>query len=383
MHPRAVGLMRLILDTNVLVADFRLKSVPFRILRESAHRAGVYLCISQLVWDEALGNFSDRFAELEREFGKVANGLERISGWEVDNPLLGRLDAARAEYEMQLKALLAETAGTVLPYPDVLHGDIVRRILQRKKPFRGSERGYRDYLLWSIVIRELKSTGVDVHFVTSDRDFFNDSGLHDDLLADRTDAGIGHERLQIHRGLQSFVDAVISPGLERLERIKEELGAGRFEHFSLLDWAEEHLEDVMSEFEEIFNPVPGAGVYLHNFGNIKVTRVADVIRIPSGDLIIRAYFSFDARVTISASGSDSYEKREVREFFGPMSEDTFADAVLDTGGKVGLELILDHERWEVTGADVKWVESGFAWIYLEPGVKDKIRRSKPPSKHFG
>ena len=175
--------MRLVLDTNILVADFRLQSVPFRILRESARRAGVCLCIPQLVRDEALGKFSGRFTELEREFSKVANGLERVSGWKVDNPVLGRLDAACTEYETRLNALVAETAGAVLPYPDVLHTDVVRRIIEKKKPFEHSERGYRDFLLWSVVLGELSLTPVMSISSLLIRVFPTNSGLTSDFLA--------------------------------------------------------------------------------------------------------------------------------------------------------------------------------------------------------
>lgn len=59
--------MLLVLDSNIICADFHLKGSDFRVLLDSLPRTGISLCVPEIVIDEAVNKYGE---EIRDHLGK-------------------------------------------------------------------------------------------------------------------------------------------------------------------------------------------------------------------------------------------------------------------------------------------------------------------------
>lgn len=224
--------MRVILDTNVIVADRWFKGGAFRLLLECFELADDVIVLPQVVVDEAVNNLREAVTSKTSDAQAAAKGLAYLTNEEIVQIPEIDLDKVLASYRQFLHSEVESRGGEVLPYPSVTHDSLVSRDLLRKKPFSAKGTGYRDALIWHAVLDVLKETDDDVVLVTSNKaDFASvEEGLHEDLAGDLEEAGIEAPRLRLFLSLQSFVDQIVKPDLQTLRAapvVAEEVAATR------------------------------------------------------------------------------------------------------------------------------------------------------------
>jgi len=108
-------------------------------------------------------------------------------------------------------------------YPDIKHEIVVKRALQRKKPFKtDGSTGYRDYLVWQTCLEVARRyASEEIHFITENtRDFADQNDrekLHPDLLADLIEMKIPESRFFYWSSLRNFIDKYAKQKLEIIE----------------------------------------------------------------------------------------------------------------------------------------------------------------------
>lgn len=360
--------MLIILDTNIICADFQLRGQAFRVFLETFARAGFACAVPAVVLEEAVHAYESQLRELERKFTKMAGEWRRITGHDFAAPVSAEGVRADAEgYTGRLRETLAQNRIAVLPYPNVSLQDIARRAMNRRKPFREGEVGYRDTLIWETILAASR-TELSIAFVTANsRDFAEASDLHSDLRSEL------HERhpnssVQLFGSLAAFVEDVLKPSLSRLENFGRDLELDAVAGFSLVGWIATKLEDTLAsnDWASAFVPLNPESVscWINSFAITGTTVVDDVLALPSGARVVSATVSVTTIISVSPGPRAEFD-REVVEFFGgDLSGDPTADYPIEA--TVSFTLILDRDSNEVLSIDIDTIETGECRTEINP-----------------
>jgi hypothetical protein len=202
--------MLVVLDANILIADFRMQGNPFRILMTDGGQAGIRVGLPEVVVREAT-------RKLRLELGDRAPRLAKLTGELrqrlVDGKIDIDIDAIADGYERRLRALTDGSLGwELLPLPDVDHADVLERVHRSGAPARGDGKGYQDILIWETLKANLHR---DSHMVlvSNDGDFAGPDGQLDAELAAEASRVCPDVRLELVRSLKALVEEHIAPHL--------------------------------------------------------------------------------------------------------------------------------------------------------------------------
>src|SRR5215216_7643515 len=133
----------IVLDTSVLVPDFRLRSTLFRGVLRAAQDLRDDIYIPKIVVDELINKFRE---ELQSSCDSLRRYENKIRGL-IDSRLRERrIDVSEqlALYSDWLRGELSRNKIQSIDYPSMSHESLVKRALARRKPFcREGQRGYR------------------------------------------------------------------------------------------------------------------------------------------------------------------------------------------------------------------------------------------------
>src|SRR6266404_2044524 len=232
--------MKVVLDTNIIVADFQMTGSTFTVFLEKLDAAGHSHFILEIVIDEAANKFRERLIEAEEELNRGAKKIRRLVG-ESAKVEINNLDIPHLveEYRKKLIANLEKSAFTSrrrVFHPRVFHDEIIDRCLRRRKPFSADGRvGYRDTLIWYnlLWIAETYAGGEPIAFITNNvQDFANESvALHPDLQQDLLEKGLDVNSIVIYSNLSAFVSEQISGQFERLDELITNLNLNQIDDF--------------------------------------------------------------------------------------------------------------------------------------------------------
>jgi len=228
--------MVIVLDSNIFISDFHLRGTAFETLRHVPARVDARVVVPQAVVEEVVRHFRIELEKSQRDAADALGRLARVCGNLDRIPHLREIpvDELSERYREELVRNLAQLNASVRPYPPITHQDIVRRLVERRKPFKENGAGYIDALVWETLIEVARETNA-LTFLISDnvKDFGNQAGngLADDLVQEIRSAGLAHDAVQYYRSLRGFIEAEISPLLVPAEEIVEQFNRG--EHYFL------------------------------------------------------------------------------------------------------------------------------------------------------
>jgi len=171
------------------------------------------------------------------------------------------------KYSKEIKKKLKSFGVKYINYPKVAHEEIVKRALERRKPFKENGSGYRDTLIWVSILDLFKTNkGEIVVFITDNlKDFCCSTEaekptLHDDLIKDLIDIGVDEDKVKICQSLKQFNDEIVIPQLSRLHEIEDALLKENYPMLDLVSLIEENQKEIIdiinhdiSEVYEIYN----------------------------------------------------------------------------------------------------------------------------------
>jgi len=302
--------MKVVLDTNIYVADFPLAGPMFEVFTSGYPRAGHSLLIPQLVHDELLNKYGEeyqRFLDSQRRLGVGPEGP-------IPSKRPVTVEEARRRYTEYLRSKLPQA--TVLNYPTTPHRELVDRSLHRAKPFRNSDTGgYRDALLWYTILEAARlESAVPIAFVTANPKEFaapNDSAqLHPHLVSDLALPGHAPIQVILFPGLERFVQDQIIPTLAILEEVRSGLIQGTFDPLHLETFTTDDLPSLVGwmEFEPHEIGFPSEYETSHISMIEKVDRIDDVDarQLPTGDTLITYSAVVDCEFDVFIFKADFY-----------------------------------------------------------------------------
>ncbi len=204
--------MLVILDANVLIADFRMDGNAFRILLADGGEAGIQIGLPEVVVREATRKLR---RELEDRVPRAAKLTDELRKLLVDAEICFDVETVVSNYETKLRDLATSSPGwELLPMPDVEHSDVLGRLHSSRAPARGDGKGYQDILIWETLKAQLHRDS-HVVLVSNDGDFADSEGQLDAELAAEASRVRPDVHIELIRSLKALVEEHIA--LHRIE----------------------------------------------------------------------------------------------------------------------------------------------------------------------
>ena len=198
--------MKIVIDSNIFIADFGFNSPNWKVLSEYATEfENVRICIPQVVLDEVSYHYKSRIDEINATISKVKKSLRTIGEGNINFTLIDD-----KEYVQLFKKNIV---CDILPYPTNMLEELIQRTIKRIKPAKPDGKDVRDTLIW-LQIKELANDddNKEVIFVTDNKADFcaNDpKSLSNDLIQES--AGLN---IKIYSSLKCVVEEYITPLLK-------------------------------------------------------------------------------------------------------------------------------------------------------------------------
>lgn len=209
-----------ILDANVLIGDYWLRSPSFSLLREFLKNSKAALVVPKIVFEEVVNHHREDVRKLKADIQDNLRESSRLlrdasaAKWLIE---LNRREA-KEPYENFLTSELTNLGAVIPDYGGIPHSDVVQRDLRRRRPFQQSGKGYRDTLLWETILRGyVLPDALTVIVSQNSRDFSSGDGrLHKDLFQDILSLRKGsNTQVELSPSLLAFTDSYIVPHLTR------------------------------------------------------------------------------------------------------------------------------------------------------------------------
>ena len=270
----------------------------------------VTLAVPDVVIAEVTNKFSERLTKTTAALREGHKELKLLVSDAKGLPEMPSVERETARYREFLLQRILEVGGLTLPYPKTSHETIVKRELQRRKPFKENGSGYRDLLIWES-LRELTRSGHErIAFITANvRDFFDDARLHQDLAADV----LNPDRVEVFSSLKQFNEKHVIPRLETVERFDKELRAISSSSADVSTWIRDNLLEILrwDEIGYAISPVPDAGHFyaseIVSFDDFKMTSAR---KLDGGGLLCSASVTSAVDVSIDIDEQDHCNHEE-------------------------------------------------------------------------
>jgi predicted nucleic acid-binding protein len=208
--------MNIILDTNILIADYGLKSDKIIRLLDYSKKTGSSIVIPQIVFQELLSNYKRALRGCLLCIEKAEAELSKLLLQEVKSQICVNVELAGARYEEFVKTQLNQFCLEELFSKNEYLSEITKRNLERIKPASLKGQEFRDTLLWLTILDYLKYNNRESNIFISNNvnDFANveKNDLHPQLKkevqgvnSNLTYYNILNNFLQVHETKISFV----------------------------------------------------------------------------------------------------------------------------------------------------------------------------------
>jgi hypothetical protein len=210
----------IVLDANVFIADYWLRSPSFVLLRDFLKKTSATLVVPKVVFEEVVNHQKEDLDRVKSDVRRALRDAGRlIRNFKTQEDSVKAISKKSSEdpYEKFLSSELAGLKSRVPDYNEIPHADVVRRDLRRQKPFQESGKGYRDTLLWETILRNCIEKDVVTVLITNNvRDFYDSAGdLHKHLQSDVLARKADKNSLVLCRDLPTFTDTYVVPYLRK------------------------------------------------------------------------------------------------------------------------------------------------------------------------
>ena len=368
--------MIIILDTNIFVRDFRMEGKDFRLFFDGFEKIESYLCIPAIVIDEVENKFREELILQLEQLNKPLRKLERLLNRPVNMDInQDQLQVECKNYHDYFLMKLLRIGIIQLAYPDTPHEEVVKRALERRRPFdsKGGA-GYRDFLIWNNIMEAAQHYETLVVFITQNTtDFMESDKPHHDLLADLEAKQISLDKISFCNGLDSFNSKYILPELTKLEVLKAQFDSGTALDFNLHDWLSRNIIELIGD--EVIKEV-GAGLEADCgtvYAKLKRTpdiKVEDVRRMISGDIYVQLWTSIDMDLSVTIYWEDYNKYETAREIIGNV-DSPFSEAWtnIDVPFEVGLVMFMKEDLSGIINAELEKLNSGNTSISFKNSIR--------------
>ncbi|WP_027086598.1 PIN domain-containing protein [Cohnella panacarvi] len=180
--------INLFLDTTLLFSDPFFKKTYNRQLLKFADVYGTPLILSKVVFEEARNKF---LLNVQKRMGDLEKSLQALKDYYPDDLSTEKLQVSSADFENQFDTffnkLIDRKLIQVVDYDNALLPELVRRSINRIKPFTDNKQEFRDAITWLTYTKKAKDENHEYcYFITHNKNDFLDSNgdLHPHLRED-------------------------------------------------------------------------------------------------------------------------------------------------------------------------------------------------------
>lgn len=228
--------MKVLLDSNIIIADFNLKRPAAQILLSLAKTGTFEVYVPEVVFDEVVNKFRQHLEDRKKDILSAMKTIKDMVNDDIPIPIPITdefAQKAHSAYQQRLQIILSENKISILQYPTTDHKYLAKKAMLQRKPFNVNEKGYRDCLIWENVkslIPLLSSTPISIStiaFITNNNsDFMSDDKLHNNLLTELKEEGYNTETVKIFKSLKEFDEQIMKPYLEKVDEFKTMVNDG-------------------------------------------------------------------------------------------------------------------------------------------------------------
>lgn len=362
--------MQVILDTNILVNDFFMKSSNFKILFEFSKKLPFDIIIPEVVEDEVANKYSEMLESQYIEYIKAVQKMKSFFKSQNLDFLLFDTEIEVQNYKEFLRELVERKKVKTLPYPKTSHKSMVLHALSRRKSFNSKGGGYRDKLIFDSIICKYSCPQETIVFISHNRnDFGAEPKLEDDLFVGTKVSN--RFRFEIYNSLSSFINKYIIPITDFDDSINTIPELSKIAGLNISEWI----------FKEIKNMIYDNGVghaimgiedeygtaMLHKFDSVKNMSVANVIELDDEtitcDIIIEGTFI----MYISGDQDDCIRSEALSEILGYTASDGKVDISTwqPETAEITFSIVIDKTYGEITAYSPKKVKNEIYWTTFD------------------
>ena len=281
--------MNLILDANIIYSEGYASSNLFKFLISLARLFGHKLYVPAVVIDEVTAKLDGEIKEQQ----KNTNDMFRKWGRYLDRSLESPLNDLNPREEARLLRSKLEECGQVLEYPDTPHEELVKRAINRIRPFDKKGSGYRDSLIWESAVQLAATVQDQVVLLASDTIFKDgEVNLAKELKADLVERGFEDDKVVLACSLKEFVDNYIRPYLEGDPTgIFDQLDIDLHEAIAL--WVQEEHIGKEWDREELGLPWEYETLHLSMVEGVSDLKGLETKQVSNGEYLVRIEATLD------------------------------------------------------------------------------------------
>ncbi len=354
--------MRVVLDSDVILADPWMRGTQFGTLIDGLRSLGGQIAVPTVVVEEVVNKYGEQFKKARDKALVGYRDVQRLLAQPLSPPELPNSDAAQTRYRTTLLARIKEVGGEILPIPDISHEDVLARALARLRPF-SARGGYRDCLIWETV---LQTPGVVCFVTRNKRDFAEGDNLHSELARDLERTSYRRDGFEVAWGVSHFNEAHVLPHLRQVEEVRQRLeteGAGPVD---LHEWIRTHLQDYLVDEDLLFAGMgmpDGAGsAGLPRLTASPKVEVEEVWERKPGRYLVRVTAELPVTFIASFEAEDYARYEEVRNLLGEHMPPG-SSATLDWTNEFILQMLftVSREPGEIVDWDVEEVSTRYLY----------------------
>lgn len=350
--------MLIIIDSNILISNFFMRSTSFEVME----KVGT-IVIGEIVMDEVVNKYKEMLTE---QIQKARTSLDTINRFLTDKHVdfSSEIDiASEAEKYKDFLEMYILQSGLTIPecYPNISHKEVVKRALDRKKPFKANGAGYRDFLVWSTVLEVARSyAGETIHFITENTQDFSDSKqkdvLHRDLQEDLDRLGISRDRFHYWSSVKSFVDnyaATIAKQIDKHDALVDEIQANKSGfQIPVHDYVEQAIAGRGIDAYDV--PYLGENGFFHALEILSDIDIENISEINSEEYLLSLHLDAIGMIHSSALISDLQNYREAEFEFDIIKQDGMTCEIeSEVGVQIGLRAIYNKEKNAITSIELE------------------------------
>ncbi|SIO53996.1 PIN domain-containing protein [Chitinophaga niabensis] len=213
--------MFIVIDTNSVNGDLRLKGPAIKKLINKATEQGYKMCFPEVVVAEMEKHFHERIEVALRGLRKSAKTLDELLGVNaLDERSVKKWESLREKYPKTIKSTIAKFGGLILKEPTISKKEVMLKAVNRKKPFQDSGKGLQDTLIWASILDLSKRYAERpsiieprIIFVTANHTDFCKSvalDLHDDLVEELENINVAPVVVKIVKSLDDASSMLLS-----------------------------------------------------------------------------------------------------------------------------------------------------------------------------
>ena len=310
--------MLIFLDSSILCSDFYMKNAYFCGIKKIGT-----IVLGQIVVDETVNKYREMLSDNIQHMSKALRAINNMVENQISIPLDDFIETETEKYRNFLDFFSFENfGGAAESYPDDPHEVVVRRALQRKKPFKADgSTGYRDYLVWRTALNlAYVNKSEDVHFITSNVNDFSSptdkNKLHDDLLMDLKQLGISCSRFHYWSSMRSFLDNYAAERIlevEQREQLVDEIEKNKSGYY---DKITEYIENsiVGTDISKSDVLVPGKRPIIKEIMGLTVNQIDGIAEITKSNYLLNLIVDSICKVESYSDPTEVSELSDCEEF---------------------------------------------------------------------